>query len=68
MFLVELESLLEDAVRRQLVADVPAGVLLSGDVDSSVVTATVVRANGDELFGGFEQLEVRRGKPLRWAG
>jgi asparagine synthase (glutamine-hydrolysing) len=40
----ELEAVLANAVRRQLIADVPLGVMLSGGVDSSLVTAFAVRA------------------------
>jgi asparagine synthase (glutamine-hydrolysing) len=44
--LAELEQLLTAAVERQMVADVPVGVLLSGGVDSSLVTAMACRAGG----------------------
>jgi asparagine synthase (glutamine-hydrolysing) len=40
----EFESLLEGSVRRQLVADVPVGILLSGGVDSSLTTAMAARS------------------------
>jgi asparagine synthase (glutamine-hydrolysing) len=41
----ELEGLLESSVREQLVADVTVGILLSGGVDSSLVTAMAARSS-----------------------
>jgi asparagine synthase (glutamine-hydrolysing) len=40
----ELQSRLEAAVKRQMVADVPVGILLSGGIDSSLVAAIAARA------------------------
>jgi len=37
--LFNLEELLTDSVKKQMVADVPVGVLLSGGLDSSIITA-----------------------------
>jgi len=41
----ELEELLAESVNRQMVADVPVGLLLSGGIDSSLIVAMAAKKN-----------------------
>ena len=44
-----LLGLLRDAVRREMVSDVPLGVMLSGGLDSSLLTALMAESGGDRI-------------------
>ncbi|WP_139984495.1 asparagine synthase (glutamine-hydrolyzing) [Nocardioides litoris] len=48
-----VRELLLDTTRRQLVADVPIGTLLSGGLDSSALTAIAARELGEEPVRSF---------------
>ncbi|MGH8182756.1 MAG: asparagine synthase (glutamine-hydrolyzing) [Rhodanobacteraceae bacterium] len=52
-WLEEFTTLLDAAVQRRLVADVPVGCFLSGGIDSSTVTALAARQAGRERIKAF---------------
>ena len=51
----ELRSALENAVKRQLMTDVPYGVLLSGGLDSSIVSAVAKKFASQRVESGDKQ-------------
>ncbi|MBF0468140.1 MAG: N-acetylglutaminylglutamine amidotransferase [Desulfamplus sp.] len=58
------------AVRRRLVADVPVGVLLSGGLDSSLVTALLANSGQKDLktFSiGFESVGEEKGNEFQYS-
>ena len=64
-WLVSLRAEIEAAVHRQMVADVPVGVMLSGGVDSATIATLMQRFTGQPIHtftvgfaGKFEQNEL----------
>lgn len=54
-----VRELLDDAVGRQLVADVPVGTMLSGGLDSTVLTALAMRHRNRRGEGPLHSFSVR---------
>ena len=48
-YIDQLQSLLENAVKRQMMGDVPLGILLSGGIDSSLITSIASRVSPKQI-------------------
>ena len=58
---ITTEQLLQDAVQRQLAADVPCGLFLSGGVDSTLLLA-LIREQGIKKFSTFSVVNDKKEK------
>lgn len=63
----ELRQRLQEAVRLQLVADVPLGVFLSGGIDSSAITAAMARVGVEAIRSFTCGFDVPRYDETRFA-
>jgi asparagine synthase (glutamine-hydrolysing) len=65
----ELQDAIETAIKRQMVADVPIGAMLSGGIDSATVAAVMTEHAGGPIDtftvgfgGGFEEDELEQAR------
>ena len=75
LLIEKLDLLLGNSVRSQMIADVPVGVMLSGGLDSSLITAYAAEADRDiytftvgfEGYGGADERHYAR-QVAQWFG